>query len=467
MAPSVWPGTRKYFSLIILAGLLSVGLSIPPAMAFDLFGLLGGSDEAPPPPNADTLPYAVDFAVVGNDRNLVQTLKDASTLRNLRSDPPPDADSLVRRAEADLPRLVDALWGAGYYNVSVIVTVAGVPLSLRASRPEAAVRAAAGYRSRALVPVQVRVDPGTQFVLRSITVLDARTGRPVPPEDLPRITGLKPGDPARGADILAAEARIVDHFRAQSRPFANVTRRDPVVIHPSQVMDISLTVDPGPRAGIGGITIRGLENVDPSVVRSFIYTDPGDPYSPAVLASMRKSILRIEALSSVRIREGDTLDAYRELPLFIDITERPPRVIGASAQYSTIDGPALRAYWAHRDLFGGAERLSLEGSLFYLTENGGHPDRDEDLRWNDLEAASGRAFSSPLSGEPAMTFLPKHCSNAIAPKDTQAASSTERRASVIASATLSRSRAASSTRKDRPRTSSDRSTTPSWACRFR
>ena len=42
-------------------------------MAFDLFGLLGGSDEAPPPPNADTLPYAVDFAVVGNDRNLVQT----------------------------------------------------------------------------------------------------------------------------------------------------------------------------------------------------------------------------------------------------------------------------------------------------------------------------------------------------------------------------------------------------------
>ena len=115
-------------------------------------------------------------------------------------------------------------------------------------------------------------------------------------------------------------------------------------------MDISLTVDPGPRAGIGGITIRGLENVDPSVVRSFIYTDPGDPYSPAVLASMRKSILRIEALSSVRIREGDTLDAYRELPLFIDITERPPRVIGASAQYSTIDGPALRAYWAHRNL---------------------------------------------------------------------------------------------------------------------
>ena len=50
--------------------------------------------------------------------------------------------------------------------------------------------------------------------------------------------------------------------------------------------------------------------------------------------------------------------------------------------------------------FGGAERLSLEGSLFYLTENGGHPDRDEDLRWNDLEAASGRAFSSPLSGNP-------------------------------------------------------------------
>ncbi|WP_343039302.1 autotransporter assembly complex family protein [Microvirga makkahensis] len=406
MAQSVWSGTRKYSFLVLLAGLLSGGLSIPPAIAFDFFGLFGGRDEAPPPPNAQTLPYNLDFTVAGGDKDLVQVLKDASTLQSLKGDPPPDAEALVRRAEADLPRLNDALWGAGYYNARIAINVAGVPLSLQSPRPEAAIRAATVYRSQALVPIQVTVDPGPQFVLRNVAILDARTGRPFMPDDLPpRVVQIEPGDPARAADIVAAQARIVDHFRAESRPFAKVTGQNPVVIHPAQVMDISLTVDPGPQAGIGGIAIRGAENVDPAVVRSFIYTEPGDPYSPAALASMRKSILNIEALSSVRIREGETLDAYGNLPLFVDITERPPRVIGASVQYSTTDGPAVRAYWAHRNLFGGAERLRLEGSLFYLTENGGRPEDDEDFDWDDLGGRFRATFLKPALGGTRNDFL--------------------------------------------------------------
>jgi translocation and assembly module TamA len=112
---------------------------------------------------------------------------------------------------------------------------------------------------------------------------------------------------------------------------------------------------------------------------------------------MRKSIASIEALSSVRIREAEALDAYGNLPLFVDITERQPRVIGASVQYSTTDGPAVRAYWAHRNLFGGAERLRIEGSLFYLTEDGGQPDRDDELRWDNLkEDLGGRVRASFL-----------------------------------------------------------------------
>ena len=396
MAQSVWSGTRKYSVLVLLAGLASGGLSIPPAIAFNFFGLFGGGDETPPPPNAQTLPYSLDFSVVGEDKALVQILKDASTLQSLKGDPPPDAESLVRRAEADLPRLNDALWGAGYYNARIAIIVAGVPLSLPSPRPEVAIRAATVYRSQALVPIQVAVDPGPQFVLRNVAVLDARTGRPFMPGDLPpRVVKIEPGDPARAADIVAAQARIVDHLRGQSRPFAKVTGQNPVVIHPAQVMDISLTVDPGPQAGIGEIAIRGAENVDPAVVRSFIYTDPGDPYSPAALASMRKSILNIEALSSVRIREGETLDAYGNLPLFVELTERPPRVVGASVQYSTTDGPAVRAYWAHRNLFGGAERLRLEGSLFYLTENGGRPEDDDDFDWDDLGGRFRASFLKP------------------------------------------------------------------------
>jgi len=347
----------------------------------------------------EALPYSLDYTINGGSSDLEQVLKDASTLQSLQADPPPDAAALVSRAEADLPRLIDALWGAGYYNARVSINVAGVPLALQAPRTDAAMRAASGYRARALVPVQIVADPGPQFVLRNVSIRDARTGGSFTPAELPpRIVKIQPGDPARSADILAAEARIVDHFRAQSRPFAKVPDREPVVYHPSQVMDVTLAVDPGPRAGIGAIAVQGTENVDPAVVRSFIYTEPGDPYSPATLASMRRSIAQIEALSSVRIREGETLDAYGNLPLFVEVTERQPRIIGASIQYSTTDGPALRAYWAHRNLFGGAERLRLEGNLFYLTEDGGQPNREDDPRWEDLGGRFRASFLKPALG---------------------------------------------------------------------
>ncbi|WP_372441170.1 autotransporter assembly complex protein TamA [Microvirga arvi] len=380
---------------LFLVGVLFSGLPSNPAVAFDLFGWFRGSDE-PPAPSAEALPYSLDYVVGGDNKDLQQTLKDASTLQSLQSDPPPDAAALVARAGADLPRLIDALWGAGYYNARVTINVAGVPMVLQATRTETATRAVAGYRARALVPIQIVADPGPQFALRNVSVLDSRTGRPFAPSELPpRVVKIKPGDPARSADILAAEARIVDHFRSQSRPFAKVQQQNPVVFHPAQAMDVTLGIDPGPRAGIGAITIQGAENVDPAVVRSFIYTEPGDPYSPAALASMRKSISQIEALSSVRIREAETLDAYGNLPLFVEITERPPRIIGASAQYSTTDGPALRAYWAHRNLFGGAERLRLEGNIFYLTEDGGQPDRNEESGWDNLGGRFRASFLKP------------------------------------------------------------------------
>ncbi|MFC5483698.1 autotransporter assembly complex protein TamA [Microvirga aerilata] len=394
----LWLSTNNRILFLFFAGLLLGGTSIAPAAAFDFFGLFG-SDDAPPPPSPSALPYSLDFVVAGEDKDLRQVLKDASTLQSLQGDPPPDAPALVSRAEADLPRLIDALWGAGFYNARVTINVAGAPLQIQAQRSNAAIQAADVYRARALVPIEVQVDPGHLFALRDVAVVDAGTNRPFPPSELPpRVVKIEPGDPARSADILAAEARIVDHFRTQSRPFAKVQDREPVVFHPAQAMDIGLKVDPGPRAGIGPITVQGLENVDPAVVRSFIYTEPGDPYSPAALASMRKSILQIEALSSVRIREAETLDAYGNLPLFVDITERQPRVIGASVQYSTTDGPAVRAYWAHRNLFGGAERLRFEGNLFYLTEDGGEPDRDEDPSWEDLGGRFRASFLKPALG---------------------------------------------------------------------
>ncbi|MGO4572472.1 autotransporter assembly complex protein TamA [Microvirga sp. 2TAF3] len=373
----------------------AVALKSCEARAFDFFGLFGSNDK-PPAASPNALPYSLTFELSGDRKAVEQALKDSSELYRLRQEPPLEGDSLIRRAEADFGPMLDALWGAGYYNATLVFDIGGSILKIGAGSAGTA-RTAESYRGRAPVPIRALVDTGPLFQLRNIQVNDAKARRPFPPQELPgKIIGLKPGDPARAADLRAAQARMVDYFRAQSRPLAKAVSIGPIVYHPAQAMDVTFDLNPGPFAPVGDITVSGTENVDPTVVRSFIYLEPGDPYSPKALSDTRKSVGTIQALSSVRIREAEALDGNGRLPIFVEVTERKPRVIGFSARYSTIDGPALHGYWEHRNLFGGAERLRLESDIFLAPRNDGTRLKSiGDLMPSDLGGRFRASFLKP------------------------------------------------------------------------
>ncbi|UMY17471.1 BamA/TamA family outer membrane protein [Methylobacterium organophilum] len=334
-----------------------------PARAFDLFGLFGGEEE-PPAPSAAALPYTMRITGV-DDSDVLTALQDTSTLYRLRQEAPPDGEGLVRRAEADLRRLVDALSGYGYYQGTVSIRIDGVAVTGESS-VAAAARAAEASRNRALVPVKIAVDPGPLYTLRSVKARDA-SGRPFPEEVLPeRFTRVDDDVPARSATVLAREARIVDRFRALGHPFAKAVARDPVVDDAGHVMDVGFTIEPGPVAGIGEVAVHGAEGIDPAVIRSFIYTEPGDPYAPKAVAELRRTLAKVEGLGSIRVREGEALDAQGNLPLFVELGERERNLIGLSARYSTVDGPGVRAYYSNRNLFGGGETFRIDADLYYL-----------------------------------------------------------------------------------------------------
>ena len=354
----VWPQRV----LVPAFAAMAVTLAAPhPAKAFDWFGLFGS--EEPPAPSAGALPYSLRITGV-DDSDVVQALEDASTLYRLRQEPPPDGEGLVRRAEADMAKLADALAGYGYYQGTVSIRVDGVPIASEASLA-AAVRAAESARAKALVPVKIVVDLGPLYTLRSVRVHDRR-GAPFPAAIVPEKLTRTGSEGARSASVLAREARIVDHFRSLGYPLAKVVARDPVVDDAAHVMDVTFTVDPGPKAGIGTVSVRGTEGIDPAVVRSFIYTEPGEPYSPKAMADMRRSLTRVEGLGGIRVREGEALDASGNLPVFVELTERERNLIGVSARYSSVDGPGVRAYYANRNLFGGGETLRLDADIYYL-----------------------------------------------------------------------------------------------------
>ncbi len=388
------------FSAAVQLAVVVGVIQLSPARAQSFFDFLPWGQKAPEP-TATTLPYELSVVVAGDAKGVKQSVLDASTLQRLRSDAPPDADALVRRAQLDLPRVVDALWGAGYYNASVAIDIAGVPLRIGVDRTQAAIVAAAAYRGRARTPVRIVVDPGPAFRLRNLRIIDMRTNAPFSSQTLPDyVVKLETGDVARSADVVAAQTRIIDHFRARSQPFAKAPRVEPVVDHPNAAVDLTLGVDPGPVAPLGEITVRTPASIDPRVVRSYVYAEPGDPYSPETIASIRRSISQIEAVSAVRIRtpeEVSGLDAFGRLPVDIETGERPTRAAGVSAKYSTRDGPGVTAFFVHRNLFGGAERLRLEATGAYLTEKGpGNIVKDSALR--EFGGRVSASFIKPALG---------------------------------------------------------------------
>jgi translocation and assembly module TamA len=334
------------------------------AQAFDFFGLWSSEDSAPPV-SPSAISYSVAIDVAGDDRGIRNSVTDASSLYKLRKDAPPDGEALARRAESDFGPVIDALWGVGYYNATVTISLDAASLTIASSDVAAFARAAESYRNRAVAPVTIKVDPGPLFRLRSIRVVNA-AGIEFSQDELPpRIVGLKPADPAVASDLRAAGARIIDWFRNQGRPLAKVQSIAPTVDHAAQVMDVIVTADPGPVAPFGEATMTGPESFDPGIARSFLYIQPGDPYSPRAVQDARTSIRQIPAVGGVRITEGTALDAYSRLPYQIDVEDRLPYAVGGAVQYSTTNGPAGQVYWEDRNVFGGAEQLRLQADIFY------------------------------------------------------------------------------------------------------
>ena len=164
---------HAYFGLLsVLAASVS---SAGEARAFDFFGLFG---EKPPPISANSLSYELSIKGL-DDKTAATAINDVSILYRLRTEPPANGDELVRRAESDIPRIIDALWGAGYYAAKASIVIAGQTISLERPNSAAARAAADRLRGRSIAPVEIVVDPGPLYQFSDVIVIGRANGRPV------------------------------------------------------------------------------------------------------------------------------------------------------------------------------------------------------------------------------------------------------------------------------------------------
>ena len=357
-------------SAVFWLAALVVAVSCPAAFA----------DEAARTPAGQAgVAYVVDLVISG-DQDVRSAMRNASALIGKVDDPVADSDALVRRARNDMDALVGALYQEARYGGTVAISVGDIPVE-RADALQR-VRAVGG----AAVPVQIRVETGPLFRFGNIAIVDAVTGRSSPAFHFDiRSLKLQSGEPARSNLVLEAETIIVQKLRASGRPLAAVRGRSVVANHRTQKLDVTFRVNPGREATFGQVSIRGTKDVNPEFVRKRAGLRRGAPFDPREVEDVRTNLVALDVFQSIRIVEDPVLTADGELPITIEVAEKPPRFVGVSATYSTTEGAGFAGYWGYRNLFGGAERLRFDASVSRLFDN--------DLA--ELEYKAGATFTKP------------------------------------------------------------------------
>lgn len=287
-------------------------------------------------PAAAEIAYRTEIVGV-SDKALARDLRAASQLVEQQARKPETMLALQRRAEADRERLDAALRANGYYDATIAFTI-----------------------DEAADPVQVRVsvEPGTRYTLQTVSIVTEDGGPPpLIARYAPLAFGLKPGGPALSKPVLDAEPRIVRVLAERGFPLAKVVKRRVEVDKATKTMDVAYTVDAGPLAAFGPLSVSGTKDVNADYVRNRVAWNEGNPYDVRFLERTRKDLVSSGLFATVRVRPAESVDSNGRIPMTIEVAERPPRSIAVGLNYDTSLGISSRAYWEHRNLFGNAERL--------------------------------------------------------------------------------------------------------------
>lgn len=327
------------------------------AAAFEIFGfkLWESAEDKEDAQIADPLRYSATIEAPDADDDLEDRLENASALKNDEERPVSGSLGLLAKARGDREQLVAALYADARYEGVVTIMIAGKALDELPPDAE--------FSGQQPIPVVIHVEPGPKFTLGDIRLEGDAAG--LMGADYGLVAG---GDAASGA-VLKAEAEIVRALKEEGRPLAKVTGREIVADHATSTLDVTLTVAAGPVAGYGDTTVEGTEAVDRDFTAYMTGLKRGRRYSPEEIDDARDRLLGLEVFNSVTLKEGDRLDPDGNIPIGVQVSERKFRYFGVGGTMSNTEGLGLEGYWGHRNLFGRAEKLRIDGSISGIGSN--------------------------------------------------------------------------------------------------
>jgi translocation and assembly module TamA len=249
-----------------------------------------------------------------------------------------NAAQLDRRAREDADLLTGLLRGEGYYDARVI------------SRIEPA-----GARAR----VTLEAEPGTLYRFAGVT-LDGLATAGDKSASLRDAFGLKPEDPVNADTIVAGQAALTARIGEEGFPFAQVGEPEIVVDRAARTATLDLKVATGGERRFGRITSPPNKVFDAAHMQEIARFRPGDPYTAAKVADLRRALIQTGLVSTVDLKPVEGTDPGT-VDLAIAVAPAPPRTIAGELGYGTGEGARAELSWTHRNLFPPEGALTVRG----------------------------------------------------------------------------------------------------------
>lgn len=329
----------------LACGLVAATLGGCESIHRTLFGEEAGKEELPPVEAPVTTPVAYDVRLEGDvPEGTRQLIEKSSALMTQKDRPPASYAALSKRVDDDVGRIKDVLASQGYYAADVKATIDAE------SEP---------------AQVVIGIEPGAPFHLEAVDIryqpIEPVTIAPTTAADI----GLSIGQTAAGAPLVDAEARLVRLLKERGYPNARIVDRRYLANRDTQAVTAVLTVDTGPFARFGPLSVTGLQSVDADYISTISEWQPGTIYDIREIERVRSTLSKTRLFATITPPPAEDVPDG-EVPVTFAVSEGPPRSVGVGAYYSTDEqGPGGSISWEHRNLFGSAEtlRIAIDASL--------------------------------------------------------------------------------------------------------
>lgn len=284
------------------------------------------------------------FSLPGNDKKMMRAVRGASLLAGAEAERVQDPLDLLAAARADYGRILSALYAQGYYAGTI---------SIRIDGREAAEIGPSDVPGK-IGQIEVRVEPGPRFRFSAARMKPYAPGTQLPSD-------YRDGQPAYSTAIQDAAGAGIAGWRALGHAKAAVAGQEITADHAAGSVASTILLSAGPRLSFGALHLNGQERMKAHRIAKIAGYREGLRFDPALVDRMVTRLRRTGIFRSVVVREADEPNPDGTLDMILEVQEEAPRRLGFGAEYASADGGKLSAFWLHRNLFGGGERLRIEG----------------------------------------------------------------------------------------------------------